>query len=268
MSQIPQIIKVAFIVALILSGTGGTPAQSTAGLPYGDFDRLTRTYVNADGLVNYAELKKELPALRAVVEELAARGPYNRPSEFTDTEARKRYYLTAYNANVLYIAASAYPFRRALWSWFGLFQNHNIVLGGQQLTLNDLEHKILRRGFRDPRIHFYINCAARSCPPLPQGAIPPGGTEAALEAAARRFLNDVRYCRFDVATRTLYLSKIFDWFEEDFLSFMKQRGNARPSLADYGALYLNKDIRDALQRVSAGELKIRFLDYDKSLNEQ
>ncbi len=235
---------------------------------YDSYDRLTRTYVNSEGYVDYVGLKKELPTLRAFIEQLAAHGPDNRPEEFRDAEERKRYYLTAYNANVLYIAASAYPDRHALWSWPGLFKDQDIVLGGRKLSLNALEHGILQKEYRDPRIHFYINCAARSCPPLPQGAIPPGGTEAALEAAARLFFTDSRHCRYGAGTRTLYLSKILDWFEDDFTSFLKTRGHSRPSLVDYAVLYLDRGTRDALQRVPARQLKIRFLGYNKSLNEQ
>jgi hypothetical protein len=260
----------AMTVAALFAAAATAQAQPGAESPFSfdDFDRLTRTYVNAEGLVDYAGLKKELPALRAVVERMAAHGPHNRPAEFSSSESRLRYYLMAYNANVLYITASAYPDRRALWNWLGLFVDHDIVLGGRQLSLNALEHQILRREFRDPRIHFYINCAARSCPPLPQGAIPPGGTEQALDEAARRFLSDPRHCRFDASTGTLYLSRIFDWFEEDFLAFQKERGAESPSLAGYALRYLNPKTRAAVERVSAGRLRVKFLDYDKSLNEQ
>ncbi len=262
----------AWIVCIALSlGTATAHAQSAAAeqFSFDEFDRITRAYVNDRGLVNYAELKQELPALHAFVDRLAAFGPDNKPDWFPTPESRKRYFLMAYNANVLYIAASAYPDKHSLWSRIGLFKNHDIVLGGRRLSLNVLEHEILRKQFRDPRIHFYINCAARSCPALAQGAIPPGETEAALEQAARRFLNDPGHCRMDEAGRTLYLSAIFKWFREDFVRFLKEeRGLAQPGLAEYAELYLDPIPRAALVRVSAGHLRIEFLDYDKSLNEQ
>jgi hypothetical protein len=265
------VICLSLVAAAMSPAVGaGAAAQSApaAGFSYAEYDRLTRKYIDEQGFVNYRELKKELPALRAFVEQLAAHGPANRPEWFASDEERKRYYLTAYNANVLLIAASAYPDRHALWSRIGLFKNHDIVLGGRKLSLNTLEHQILRKEYRDPRIHFYINCAAKSCPALERGAIPTGETEAALERAARRFLNDPRHTRFDAATQTLYLSKLFDWFEEDFIDFLKARGQARPSLADYALLHLNEETRAALAQVPAGKLRIRFLSYDKSLNEQ
>ncbi|MCL4523233.1 MAG: DUF547 domain-containing protein [Acidobacteria bacterium] len=264
--------KSAWLVCIALSlGTATAHAQTAAAeqFSFDEFDRITRAYVNERGLVNYAGLKQELQALRVFVDRLAAYGPDNKPDWFPTAESRKRYFLMAYNANVLYIAASAYPDKHSLWSWIGLFKSHEIVLGGRRLSLNVLEHEILRKEFRDPRIHFYINCAARSCPALARGAIPPGETDAALERAVRRFLNDPGHVRVDEASRTLYLSAIFKWFREDFLRYLKEeRGLAQPGLAEYAALYLDPDARAALARVPAGQLHIKFLDYDKSLNEQ
>jgi hypothetical protein len=256
-----------FAVGNTLAAAQAQPGRGSE-FSYEEYDRLTRTYVDEQGFVDYPGLKKELPALRAFVERMAAVGPANRSKWFASDEERKRYYLTAYNANVLLIAATAYPDRHALWSRLGLFKNHDIVLGGRKLSLNTLEHQILRKEYRDPRIHFYINCAAKSCPPLERGAIGADETEAALERAARRFLNDPRHSRFDAASRTLYLSKLFDWFEEDFINFLKARGHARATVADYALLYLQEETRAAIARVLAGELRIRFLSYDKSLNEQ
>jgi hypothetical protein len=261
------ILLCGFAAGIALAAAQAQPGRASE-FSYGEYDRLTRAFVNEQGFVDYPGLKKELSALRAFVERMAAVGPANRSEWFASDEERKRYYLTAYNANVLLIAASAYPDRHALWSRLGLFKNHDIVLGGRKLSLNALEHQILRREYRDPRVHFYINCAAKSCPSLERGVIPAGETEAALDRAARRFLNDPRHCRFDASTRTLYLSKLFDWFEEDFINFMKANGHARPTVADYALLYLKEETRAAVARVPAGELRIRYLSYDKSLNEQ
>lgn len=236
---------------------------------YDEYDRLTRVYVDQQGDVNYAGLKNELATLRGFLDQLADVSPENKPECFPNEDERKRYYLTAYNAYILFYAAAAYPDRHSLWSRLGLFKNKDIILGRRELTLNDLEHNIIRKEFLDPRIHFALNCGARGCPPLKAGVIAQNATESELEEAARRFINDPANVRLDEASRTLYLSKIFDWFESDFLNYLRvKRGLATPHVAGYLALYLEGSTARTLANASAGALTIKYLDYDKELNEQ
>jgi hypothetical protein len=239
------------------------------GFSYQAYDRLTRAYVNEQGAVNYAGLKAEIPALNGFIEQLAAVSPENRPEWFATEDDRKRYYLTAYNALVLYFAASAYPNRHALWAGLGYFKNKDIVLGGRRLTLSELENTIIRKQFLDPRIHFYINCGAKGCPLLKPGSIAQNTTDAELDEAAKRFINDPSKVRFDPESNTLYLSKIFDWFSEDFIRYLKvQRGLQQPHISQYVALYLTGPAARALSEVPPDQVKIKYLDYDKDLNDQ
>jgi uncharacterized protein DUF547 len=243
--------------------------NSTDHFSYDEYDRLTRAYANEQGGVNYAGLKKEIAALKDFIEQLGAASPENKPEWFPNENERKRYYLTAYNAYILFYAASAYPDRHALWSRLGLFKNKDIVLGGRKLTLNDLEHNIIRKEFMDPRIHFALNCGARSCPPLKAGVIAQNATDNELEQAARRFINDPGNVRFDESNLTLYLSKIFDWFAVDFLNYLRvKRGLTNPHVGQYVALYLTGSSAQILSNTPAIDLTIKYLDYDKELNEQ
>ena len=243
------------------------PTQN--GFSYAEYDRVVGKYVDQRGRVNYAGLKKEITALKGFTDRLAAASPENKPELFATEDERKRYYLTAYNAYILFYAASAYPDKHALWARLGWFKNKDIVLGGRKLTLNDLEHNIIRKKFLDPRIHFYLNCGANSCPPLKAKAIAENATEAELEESARSFINDASNVRFDAVSRTLYLSKIFDWYEGDFLDYLKaRRGLDRPHIAQYIALYATGANAEALARVPAAQIKVKYLDYDKGLNDQ
>jgi hypothetical protein len=170
---------------------------------------------------------------------------------------------------VLYFAAEAYPSRHALWGRLGFFKDKDIVLGGRKLTLNALEHEVIRKQFVDPRIHFFLNCGAASCPPLTARAIADGATDDELEDAARRFVNDPANVRFDAAARRLSLSKIFEWYAEDFLRYLTvTRGLDRPSIADYIAIYLDGADGHALAEADKSALRVDYLSYDKSLNEQ
>jgi Protein of unknown function, DUF547 len=254
-----------FVAGLLWVAFAAAAAQAQE-INYGEYDRLTRKYVDGRGLVSYSGLKGELPALKSFIDQISAVSPHSHPQQFKDGGEQLRYWMTAYNAWVLYIAASEYPAKNALWNFVGLFRNRTIQLGGKQLGLEDLEHKIIRKGYSEPRIHFYINCAAFSCPALQPGAIPAGRTWDVLEQAAIRFINDPKHVQFDAATKTLTLSKIFDWFSSDFLTYLKEKkGAAAPHISQYVALYLKGD---ALKQTPAGEIRVKYFNYNKKLNEQ
>src|SRR5262249_37431163 len=260
----------AFGVLIACICFAGTVQSSMSDrFPYKTYDRLTRTYVDEKGRVDYSGLKTELPALKSFVEQLAQFSPENKPEWFAADDDRKRYYLTWYNGLVLFFAASAFPDRHALWARLGYFKNKDIVLGGRRLTLNDLENNIIRKQFLDPRIHFYINCGARSCPPLQRGAIAQNATEAELERGATRFINDPATVRFDAPSHTLYLSKIFDWFSQDFINYLRaRRGIERPYISQYISLYLAGPSAKALADTPPEQIKIKYLDYDRDLNDR
>ncbi len=258
--------RAILFVLIVLATTGGALAQQ---INYSEYDRLTRKYVNAQGLVNYKGLKGELPALKTFIDQISSVSPESNPKLFPDGGEQLRYWMTAYNAWVLYIAASEYPSKSALWNFLGLFRNRSIKLGGRDSSLEELEHKIIRARYKEPRIHFYINCAAYSCPPLWQGAIPEGKTWDVLNQSAKRFINDPRNVKYDPATKKLQLSKIFDWFKEDFLTYLKEKkGIQDPHIAQYITMYLDGSQRAALEKTPTNEISVSYFSYNKSLNEQ
>jgi len=193
-----RIRPIFFLSFFLIVGTvANTFAQS---INYSEYDRLTRKYVDGRGLVNYTGLKSELPALKNFIDQISETSPHSHPQQFKDGGEQLRYWMTAYNAWVLYIATSEYPSKSALWNFIGLFRNRAIKLGGKQMGLEDLEHGIIRKDYKEPRIHFYINCAAFSCPALWQGAIPEGKTWDVLDQSAKRFINDTKHVKYDAAS--------------------------------------------------------------------
>jgi hypothetical protein len=259
-------ILFAWLLLFAVAARFGVRAQE---IDYSEYDRLTRKYVDERGLVNYGGLKSELGALKAFIDQISSVSPHSHPQRFKDGGEQLRYWMTAYNAWVMYIAASEYPSKSSLWNFLGMFRNREIKLGGKQMKLGDLEHKIIRAGYKDPRIHFYINCGAGGCPALSRGAIPQLKTSDALDQAARRFINDGKHVKYDAAAKRLYLSKIFDWFEDDFLNYLKEKnGDQTPHIAQYILLYLEGPPREALQKTPLNEIRVSYFSYDKSLNEQ
>ena len=119
----------------------------------------------------------------------------------------------------------------------------------KKLSLNDVEHKILREQHKDARLHAAINCASYSCPPLRNEAFTADKLDAQLEEQMRKFVNDPKRNRIDFAKGRLRLSKIFDWFKKDFERDAK-------SVKEYFVRYAPKDQADRIRA-----LKIKYIDY-------
>jgi hypothetical protein len=124
--------------------------------------------------------------------------------------------------------------------------------GGRELSLNDIEHEILRKGFHEPRIHFVLNCASVSCPALPARALSGATLDSTLDAAANAFLLDPTKNQI-ARDSELRLSSIFKWYRSDFEA-------AAGSLQAFIQRYWKGG------GVIGADAPIRFLDYDWSLN--
>src|SRR5262245_28706509 len=126
---------------LLLIACAGAFAVCAQEIDYSEYDRLMRKYVDARGLVDYEGLKGELGALKTFIDQISAVSPHSHPQQFKDGGEQLRYWMTAYNAWVLYIAASEYPSKGAIWNFLGMFRNRDIKVDGKQMELEDLEHK-------------------------------------------------------------------------------------------------------------------------------
>jgi len=251
----------------LLAAPAGLRAQAppSEGFDFAAYARVLETYVTPDGRVRYAALKQEAADLNAFVQQLAAVSPENRPDLFSSRAAQMAYWINAYNAFVLDAVVEAYPVEsvRDLKFGFGLlfFKRDRLVAGGRRVSLDDIEHGILRRQFADPRIHFAINCASASCPPLARQPYRAETLEAQLDQAARAFIGREEnvWMRGDV----LFLSKIFEWYEEDFT---RRAGAADGSATavDYLLRYLPAE---TAARIRQEKPRVEFYNYDWSLND-
>ncbi len=127
-------------------------------------------------------------------------------------------------------------------------------------TLDEIEHEIIRERFTEPRIHFALVCAAIGCPPLRQEAFTGAALETQLDDQARRFLVATpEKNRVDVSEGRVYLSPIFDWFEDDF-------GGSRASVGQFVARWYPRGPSRTL--LESGSFRIEYTEYDWSLNRQ
>jgi hypothetical protein len=215
-----------------------------------------------EGVVNYAGLKRSAgPALDGYLRSLESvcRGHYDTWTR----EQKLAFWINAYNAYTVKLILNHYPLKsiRSIGLLPGAAFRERFIplrsLRGKVLSLNDIEHDILRKEFREPRIHFAINCASKSCPDLSSEVYRATTLDSQLTRAARRFVSDTSKNRFDPASRTLRLSSIFDWFREDF-------ERSSQTLPAFVARYAEPATATALS--SGGNVRVEFLDYDWSLN--
>jgi hypothetical protein len=135
------------------------------------------------------------------------------------------------------------------------------------MSLDDIEHGLLRPEFREARVHFALNCASVSCPPLAAEPYRAATLDAQLDAAARGFFTSDQGLRSDGAT--LWVSRLFDWYGDDFIAAYAARvpGPRPPKERAILGVIATYGPPDAAARAGAGTHAIRFLGYDWSLND-
>ncbi len=248
--------------------TGAGPATEWSG-PYSHagWSSVLEKYVDERGRVDYLGLNRDRTGLDRYVEAIGRVSPENSPGLFPTREDRLAYYINAYNALVFHGVLARGPEEDSVWSGLvsGLkfFGMRKFTVGGRVMTLKTLEDDLIREQFQDPRIHAALNCASIGCPRLPRHAFEPATLDADLDAAMAEFVAGERNVTVDEATRIVTLSKIFDWFESDFVRFeTESRGRKGATAVDYINRY-----RAADEQIPAG-YRVKFRPYDKRINKQ
>ena len=253
-------------------------ARAPAEFSHADLDRVLRRFVDDQGLVDYAGLAREPFVLGTYLGQLAAYSPASHPALFPREADRLAYWLNAYNAIVLRLVLEHYPIRSVMdvrTAWWnallpegaGFFLGQRFPLGGRSTSLHALEKRILRTRFADPRIHFALNCPSLGCPRLPRHAFAADRFEEQLATETRRFLAEPRNVRVDSATRTVWLSAIFDGYEDDFRRWQEQRSRP-PTLLGFVVDEAAPATADDAARAAAQGFAVRFVDHDWRLNDQ
>ena len=219
------------------------------------YAQVLDAYVN-DGLVDYAGLQRDRAGLDAY---LSAMGRIE--VDKLDRDERLAFYLNLYNAATLRLIVDHYPvdsIKDIGFLFASPWKRKEVMLEGRLVTLDYIEHDVIRPVFQEPRIHFAVNCSALSCPPLLGTPYEGARLDAQLEAATIAFINDPKHNYLD--GRTLYVTKLLRWFSEDFPE----------DRAAWVLKYARGDLRLRLLRLmTSGEgVRIRFLNYDWGLNRQ
>lgn len=251
-----QIFLNSFAVALSCATLTSRVTAADFDQSHAIFDGVLKQYVE-NARVDYVALKAHPQDLNRYLDQVAAVSK----AEFKKwSEPQQIAFLSnAYNAYTLRLIIDHYPLKsiKDIGNVFkGPWDQPMVKLFGQTITLSTVEHKILRVDYAEPRLHSVLVCAAKGCPPLRGEAYVATRLEEQLVDQAKQFLAESTKNRVDVAARTVYLSPIFKWYGSDF---EKKSGSVLAALKPYWP-----------GKPAAGyeDFKIRYTDYDWSLNEQ
>lgn len=233
---------------------------STVAIDHSAWEKLLQSYVVAgdDGLnrVDYAGFKKNgASALKRYLASLqqADVARLNRDEQFA-------FWANLYNAKTVDIILDHYPvasikdIRLSGFLYAGPWDKKVVTVNRVPLSLNDIEHEILRPLWRDPRVHYAVNCASIGCPNLPREAFKAASLEAMLEGAARKYINSPRGVR--AAGGKVVLSKVYNWFAEDF-------GSSTSDILTHIRRYAEPELATRIEKVTS----VTGYAYDWGLND-
>ena len=259
---------ISILPLLILAACGGQEARTDVDVrpydfTYGAYATLLSEFV-VDERIDYASMKEQRAPLDTLVESIATAD-----LAAATTQQKLSFYVNAYNILTLRSVIDAYPVK-SIKDIDGVWDNTRWIVAGDRLTLNEIEHEILRKKFDEPRIHVAVNCASVGCPPLLAAPYYPDSLDAQLELSSRRFASSRQHNAIDSQNGAAKLSAIFDWFGDDFV---KQYFNASsfPGASKKENAALNF-VSQYLDSTPAGETRnttfeIEYIDYDWSLND-
>ena len=215
-------------------------------------------FVDDDGTVRYQELKARRDILDVLVEKLKdfKLSTY----ESWDEKLKVAFWINTYNVLTLRVVIDNYPIRASFLGSLrfphnsvrqipGVWDELQFRVMGRDLTLDDIEHSIIRSEFREPRIHMALVCAAMSCPPLRSEPYSGENLDTQLDDQTRIFLRNKQRFYIDRGQKRVYLSKIFDWYGKDFIASYgeENEGDIKSSVLSFVGSYLDQSDRKYLE---------------------
>lgn len=246
-------MKVFNLVALILLLLG---VVTINGQTHNIFTDILQKYVT-DGLVNYKALAQNQD-FETYLNQLSNTDP----STFSEKK-ELAFWINTYNAFTIKAILDSYPVKSINDIKFGeksVWDENFIPINKKKYSLNEIEHKILRAKFKEPRIHFAIVCASISCPELRNEAYEADKLDEQLQEQTVKFLRDKKRNSFDLKNKKADISKIFEWFGEDF-------GKSDKDILMYISNFLPDDVRNDIKQ-NINEWTISYKKYDWNLNEK
>lgn len=235
---------------------------------YKDYETVLKTYVNAEGLVNYNKLQENRQLLDQFNQSIASVSPSTYAA--WNEKEKLAFLINAYNAFTLQSIIDQKPLKKSIRDIPGVWKWRKFAMAGTEKTLDNIEHDTIRVEFNEPRIHVALVCAAKSCPPLRNEPYTPEKLDQQLDEQVKKFLKSPHGFRLDIQEKKVYLSSIFQWYGKDWIKSYGVKddfaGNdSERAVLNFMSLYLSSQDKNFLQQ---GNYSISYLNYDWSLNQQ
>ena len=266
-------IALAGLLMLLLTALQLQAAQAAFDHRHGAWTTLLHKHVVliSDGnaaQVRYAAFQKDRSALRGYLDSLSA--VTRKDFDAWPSARRKAFLINAYNAYTIELILTKYPDLQSIKDLGSLltspWKKQFFQLLGQAASLDNIEDMLRQRGaYDDPRIHFALNCASIGCPMLRDEAYIAERIDAQLDSQAERFLSDRSRNRYDPATGRLEVSKIFDWYGDDFRLGHLGVHSVEDFFARYAARLADNPPDRA--KIVSHQAAVTFLDYNWNLND-
>jgi hypothetical protein len=278
-------IKTRLIISAIVISTLhsieilGAEAENKS-FSYDEYAAVLKSYVDNKGMVDYKQLKANHSMLNAFVRTLSEL----EAATYAKWSSRDKiaFWINAYNSLTLKAIIDNYPIkssffrsmiypRNSIRQISGVWDKKKFRVMGKERTLEQIEHEILRKQFKEPRIHVALVCAAMGCPPLRNEPYIGSRLQAQFDDQTRRLLDNPKKFQIDRTDTTVLLSSIFKWFGSDFVSkygsekTLSQLNKNETAVINYLSRFVENADKEYLLR---GNYKIKYLHYDWSLNEK
>ena len=264
-----------FAIFISISILGAAPLDAF-DQEYSRYASLLNKYIR-NQMVAYSALRAERTELTAALKEFQSLSEAEYKS--FSREQQLAFWINAYNLWMIAIVVDHYPIQpkaknpsypeNSVQQIAGVWDTIPLSAAGREVSLNQIEHEILRKQFREPRIHFALVCASTGCPPLKSQPFRARELDAQLESAARGFIEDRAKVELVVASRELRLSPIFQWFPEDFSSFADDVWRERYGKYGGAVGFVSERLRQQDRMLlRTGSVQLKWLSYDWTLNDQ
>ena len=243
-------LVLSFILFLGINVYGNSDQKDSHAL----FTEILKEYVH-DGKVNYTDLCKD-DRLEKYLNQISN----TNPDKIENTQDRLAFWINAYNAFTLKIVCDNYPVKSIMDLDSGkIWDRVFIEINDTKMSLNHIEHEIIRKEFAEPRIHFALVCAALSCPPLRSEAYQGNKLDDQLDDQGKIFFANKNKNYFELDKQVAHISKILEWYGIDF-------GKTNSEILLYISRYLPAEIAKAIKK-NPNEWEIEYTDYNWGMNE-
>lgn len=200
-----------FRILLLLVCSGFMYGNTFAQVDYTVYQNILSAHVSPTGKVDYTGiLKNDLQSFKQFLAQLKSSDP-----EKLNSDDQLAFWINTYNAFTIKLIIDHWPVKSIREIYNGNPWDESwIKINGKTYSLNQIEHDIIRTGFDDPRIHFAVNCAAKSCPPILNEPYIGATLDEQLDQQTRQFINNPRFNQ--LSQESISISKIFEWYQEDF----------------------------------------------------